>query len=141
MALLVGPPRELAFAREARPLRVPSLRNDRLDAEVPASRPFSGPSNSGGAPVVYTTADLDIVPAVLIYPQLPSVPPRHLRNNLSVLDIIVNESGQVHRVKLVSIVNRLNDRMMVSAAKAWRFSPALRNGQPVKYRIQVPLTQ
>ena len=73
--------------------------------------------------------------------KLPSVPPRHLTvDQLGVLDLIISETGEVEHVKLISIANRFQERMIVAAAKAWRFRPALKDGQPVKYRIRVRVT-
>jgi hypothetical protein len=31
--------------------------------------------------------------------------------------------------------------MMVSAAKAWRFRPATKDGRPVRYTLRIPITQ
>ena len=56
------------------------------------------------------------------------------------LDMIISETGEVEHVKLISIANRFQERMIVAAAKAWRFRPALKGGQPVKYRIRVRVT-
>jgi hypothetical protein len=54
--------------------------------------------------------------------------------------MLVSESGRVERVRLQSARSTLHERMLVSAAKAWRFRPAVRDGVPVKYvaRIAVP---
>ena len=80
-------------------------------------------------------------PLGLVQPQLPSVPPRHLTvDQLGVLDLIISKTGEVEHVKLISIANRFQERMIVAAAKAWRFRPALKDGQPVKSRIRVRVT-
>jgi hypothetical protein len=42
--------------------------------------------------------------------------------------------------RLVPTSARLQDRVMVSAAKTWRFTPARRDGQPVRYRLHMPIT-
>jgi hypothetical protein len=54
-------------------------------------------------------------------------------------DIIVDEKGDVEFVKLHSPMHRYQDRMLVAAAKAWKFRPALLNGTPVKYRLQISI--
>jgi hypothetical protein len=46
----------------------------------------------------------------------------------------------VEQVRLISTSNRFQDRMIVSAAKAWQFEPAMKNGQPVRYRTQIRIT-
>ena len=39
-------------------------------------------------------------------------------------------------MKLVTPPKRMTDMLMLSGAKTWRFSPALKNGQPVRYRTE-----
>ena len=90
---------------------------------------------------VYGARDIDVKPAELIYQQFPSqyietVPNAHPGQ----LDILVLEDGTVGEVRLRPDSNRLQDRMLISAAKAWRFRPASRAGRPVKFRLLVPIT-
>jgi hypothetical protein len=90
---------------------------------------------------VYGARDIDVRPAELIYQQFPSqyietVPNAHPGQ----LDILVLEDGTVGEVRLRPDSNRLQDRMLISAAKAWRFRPASRAGRPVKFRLLVPIT-
>ena len=42
-------------------------------------------------------------------------------------------------VKLHTPLNRYHERMIVSAVKAWRYSPALRAGKPVRFRLTIPI--
>ena len=80
-------------------------------------------------------------PPVLVYPQLPTKPlGGTILSELGALDILVLEDGTVAEARLIPQSDRLQDRMMVSAAKAWRFRPALKNGRPVRYRVRVPIT-
>ena len=44
-------------------------------------------------------------------------------------------------VRLRAAEARLEDRMMVSAVKAWRFKPAVKDGQPVRYRVRIPISK
>jgi hypothetical protein len=90
---------------------------------------------------VYGARDIDVKPAELVYRQFPSeyietVPNAHPGQ----LDILILEDGTVAEVRLRPDSNRLQDRMLISAAKAWRFRPATRAGRPVKYRLLVPIT-
>jgi hypothetical protein len=89
---------------------------------------------------VYQFGDPGVVPAVLIYPKLPETPP--LPNRVGTLDLIVDISGQVERVRLrnTTAERRYRDYMMLAAAKAWQFEPARKDGAPVRYRIAIPLT-
>ena len=88
---------------------------------------------------VYSVRDQDVEPPALAYPQLPTALEED-RPSGSYLEMLVSESGRVERVRLQSARSTLHERMLVSAAKAWRFRPAVRDGVPVKYvaRIAVP---
>ena len=119
----------------------------------PVAPPPSGPSatppgtDGPGEPVqvtslrVYSNEDTGIDPPVLVSPQLPSEPPEGTAPDaVGFVDLIVNEQGLVDRVSLVSPANRFQERMLVWAAKGWRFRPALRDGVPEKYRTRVRVT-
>jgi TonB family protein len=86
---------------------------------------------------VYTPADRDVVPARLQRPQMPKEPAPG--SDTGYFDILVDEQGSVEEVRLLSPTRRYYDRMLVAAAKAWKFTPARLNGQPVKYRVRVPI--
>jgi hypothetical protein len=86
---------------------------------------------------VYSAAEPDVIPARLTRSQLPHEPSPN--DETGYFDIIVDERGEVEFVKLLSPTRRYQDRMLVAAAKAWKFSPALLNGTPVKYRLQIPI--
>lgn len=126
------------------------------------AEPSTGPSRSGsavgtgarrgGAVVapendaakdsnVFSSEDADVQPPRLVRPQLPSEPPPGTpEQDVGTLELLVDESGAVRHVRLISPRNRYQERMLVAAAKAWKFLPALRNGEPVKYRTRVRLT-
>jgi TonB family protein len=70
-------------------------------------------------------------------PQLPQQPAPGA--DTGVFDILVDEFGDVETVRLTSPAHRYYDRMLVAAAKAWKFKPATLNGQPVKYRVRIPI--
>jgi outer membrane biosynthesis protein TonB len=72
---------------------------------------------------------------------MPEVPMRGVPiTALGALEIVVGVDGLVVSARLVPTSNRYQDRMMVSAAKTWRFAPARRYGQPVRYRLLMPIT-
>jgi hypothetical protein len=90
------------------------------------------------APRVYSSEDTTVMPAAFVRPQLPSGP--QPGPSTGYFDLTVDESGNVVTVRLVSPAGRYEERSLVSAAKAWRFRPALLEGHPVKYRMRVPIT-
>jgi len=52
----------------------------------------------------------------------------------------VDEQGDVEQVRLISPANRFHERMIVSAAKMWKFRPAFKDGHPVRYREKIRIT-
>ena len=81
------------------------------------------------------------VPPTLIRAQMPQVPIGGVPIlGQGALEILVGDDGQVVSARLVPNSHRYQDRMMVSAAKTWQFAPARRYGQPVRYRLQMPIT-
>ncbi len=91
--------------------------------------------------IVYSSADADVQPPVLVRPQLPKKLPEGVSNDRpGNLHLLVLEDGTVGEAQLIPASNRLQDRLLISASKAWQFRPAQRSGQPVKYRILIPIT-
>ena len=84
---------------------------------------------------VYSSADSDVEPPQMLYPSLP--PAISNSADVNVMEVFVSERGQVERVRLVSMARRMTDMMLLSGAKTWRFAPASRDGQPVRYRMVV----
>jgi protein TonB len=86
---------------------------------------------------IYTAADLDVVPPILLSRDLSSW--RQSRQPyVDLVEVMVSQDGGVERIKLVSEPRRMIDMMALSAAKMWRFDPALKDGEPVRYRLVVP---
>lgn len=93
---------------------------------------------------IFSDTDADVSPARLLRPQLPTqvrpgsselIPP------IGVLELVVNEHGKVERVSLRSRSNRLNEKMLLAAGKAWSFEPARLDGLPVRYLVRVAITE
>jgi len=51
------------------------------------------------------------------------------------LEMLISREGEVETVKLHTPLNRYHERMIVSAAKAWRYRPASKDGKPVRFRL------
>ena len=120
-------PRGLAQAPEAVPL-------------VPASREYVIAPRENEATTIYSAADADVQPPVMMYPSLP--PTVFVARNADVtvvnrMELVIAPDGTVERVKLVNGPTRMPDMMLLSGAKLWRFTPALRNGEAVRYRTMV----
>jgi hypothetical protein len=87
---------------------------------------------------VYSASDAGVTPPAALSRQLPSAPPAGVPPRLvGRLEMLINQKGAVDFVKLHTPLNRYHERMIVSAAKAWRYTPALKSGKPVRYSLQI----
>lgn len=87
---------------------------------------------------VYSPADSSVAPPIGIRPQLPRVLPEDIqKENLSQIELIILPDGRVGSVKLIGARKSVLEAMLLSAAKAWKFQPATRDGRPVSYRKTV----
>lgn len=90
---------------------------------------------------LYSAEDPDVVPPVLLRPQIASGPRVDTEPSHAEIELVVNEEGSVTEVRMRSDGElNLNDRMLVAAAKAWRFRPAVKDGRPVRYTLTIPVT-
>jgi hypothetical protein len=84
----------------------------------------------------------DVRPPVLRWPQLRqplgSTP---ITADTPYLELLINETGTVEKVQLRAADTSFHERMIISAAKAWVFYPATKNGRPVKYQMKVPILE
>jgi hypothetical protein len=99
--------------------------------------PPAAPSKPSG-PVIYAVEDEGVVPPGDIERRLP---PWDATNRAlaatarrGILEVIINERGLVESAVLRSPVSPLYDPQLIEAAKKWRFTPATKNGKPVKFR-------
>ena len=92
---------------------------------------------SDGEPV-YSREDPDVKPPRILRQQLPSAPAPNALTGY--LEFVVDTQGNVESLVLISPTTRFHDLMLVAAAKAWKFRPALFDGRPVKYRMRVAIT-
>ena len=104
------------------------------DAGTPATASPAGAEPSGEA--VYSSASSGVEPPVPISP-LPATGLNPTVESTGTIELLVNEEGNVANVRLVSSPSRMQPMMLLSAAKTWKFRPAVRDGRPVKYRLRV----
>jgi hypothetical protein len=95
-------------------------------------------------PVTYSARDVDVAPPTVVFPQfllLADTGP--YREDLPIIEIVVNKDGRVDFVKAQAAPHSLGEYMQVtttlSAAKSWRFQPAVKDGQLVRYRALMVL--
>jgi len=108
-------------------------------APVPAPASPTAPERTAAvAPRVYLAGSTGVVPPVAISKSLPPFPrgtaPALPLNQVGVLDIVVNELGNVSEVTVRKSVHPLYDQKLVASVRTWRFKPATKDGKPVSFR-------
>jgi hypothetical protein len=92
-------------------------------------------------PRVYTAADADTMPPQAINRAMPGWKPPNLlvaqRSFRGVLEVIVDEQGIVEWAGMSKPSFPSYDTDLIAATKTWRFRPATKNGEPIKYRLAV----
>jgi hypothetical protein len=92
-------------------------------------------SQSGGqAERIYVSTDADVTEPVALGSSLPpAVQPGTRPQQLAMLELIIDGQGTVESARYIGPAQHYRDRWWISAAKAWLFKPATRNGTPVKF--------
>jgi hypothetical protein len=85
---------------------------------------------------IYSKDDPDVVPARLLYGQ-NSAAENSTITDINTMELVISKLGSVEQVKLTAPPKRMTDMLLLSGAKMWKFSPAMKNGQPVRYRTLV----
>jgi len=94
-------------------------------------QPSEGPFDSE----VYAIGANGVTPPVGVRPQLPQqLPPTVDRASLSRIELIIARDGSVESAKLLGNRRDVQGGMFLSAAKAWEFRPATKDGVAVRYR-------
>jgi hypothetical protein len=119
----------------------------RVRPRTPATPAPTAAAASAATPVappdltIYTAADTDVTPPRAIGSHQPAAPAGGARpDELPEVELVVSPAGEVESVRLVTPQAGVRPAMMLSAIKSWRFDPATRKGQPVRYRLLMRLT-
>jgi hypothetical protein len=134
---VIGSPVETRSSgrRRLRPL-VPVLVQPPASAELSARRADEIERETVRL-TIYSSKDADVEPPVLLYPQIPANLMLAGESRVNIMELLIAESGSVEQVRLIAGPTRLPDVMLLSGAKAWRFKPASREGEAVRYRALV----
>jgi hypothetical protein len=93
------------------------------------------------ASIIYSPQDTDISPPVAIRSTGIATDGINPHQNVLLIEILVNATGGVESVRArqrpATIGTAVQSHMALSVVKTWRFRPARKDGQPVKYRTIV----
>ena len=103
---------------------------------VASERP--APAAAGSGPVAYREGDADVVPPVPLKQTLPQwVVPQGTRPGAwqpeGVLEVTIDESGNVVNAILRKPFNPSYDAQLLKAAMGWKYEPARKSGVPVRF--------
>jgi protein TonB len=100
-------------------------------------------ANGSGDPVdaLFSMADLDQVPRVIYQPG-PTIndPLRKKAPGTVYILFIVDQSGRVENPLVQKSSDPVFENPALAAVKQWKFEPGKRNGQPVRFRMRVPIS-
>jgi TonB family protein len=119
---------ELAAAAAA----PPPAPKEELAPEPPAPAAPVAPA----APSIYTAEEPGIVPPVTIRQEVPAVPASIARmiRSQGMVDLTIDEQGRLVSIVLRASLHPVYDRMLVEAARHWKYKPAMLNGVAVPFR-------
>lgn len=117
-------------------------------APAPPPKPATPPPPAAPVPPalpadhVFTTADREVVPPVPVKQDVPRVPASitSQTRERGLMEIEIDERGRVTEIAFKARLHPLYDSQLISAAKDWRYRPAMLNGKPVRYRKLVQIT-
>jgi TonB family protein len=100
----------------------------------------AGPAASSALPlrVVYSADDPGVTAPIAIKQALPpwpqAIPKAAVRGRRAVLDITINEAGNVESVNVRESIVGWYDEALVKEAMGWSYKPASKEGAPVRFR-------
>jgi TonB family protein len=133
---------DLAVAATAPPPEAPKP----VTVPAPAPAPPPAPVVPKPDPLhVYNVSDKEVTGPVSLRQDLPPLNPaiRLQARDKGVIEVVINEQGRVEAATIRQAVFPTYDTQLLSAARDWRYQPAMLNGQPVKFRkmIQINVTR
>ena len=108
-----------------------------IAATAPAAPPAPAPAATAAAPAatrIFTVTDANIVPPTIIRQALPPFPRKPLTTIQGVVEVVIDEKGEVEAATIRNSMDPKYDNMALAASRNWRYQPATREGVPVKFR-------
>ena len=134
--------RDLARAAAVPPAPPAALPSAVAPAAAPGPSPSDPAATSAPGPDAprpfYTADDSGVTAPVPIKQGLPpwpqGIPKSTVRGRRAVLDILINEAGNVESVVVRESIVGWYDDALIKEAKGWSYKPANKAGAPVRYR-------
>jgi hypothetical protein len=98
---------------------------------VPVAPP---PPPPPAPPHVFSGDDKNVIPPSVINQTLPLFPGPVVVPRSGILEVLINEDGEVESAVMTDSVTSGYDRLVLAATRTWRYKAASANGHPVKYR-------
>jgi hypothetical protein len=114
-----------------------------VNASAVASTPTATPAMNAR---VYDATSKDVTPAVLVTPLVYSPLPTGVRKEslAGAIQVRITQSGSVDTVKYTLVPKSVGEAGFItwalSIAKTWHYEPAMKDGQPVRYQVLVPIS-
>ena len=117
-------------------------------APAAASANMSAPAVATPPPApdparTYTGDDAGVVPPMVVSRRTPAWQPRNdiekRREFRGVLDLVIDEAGDVTSAVLGKSIHPVYDRELVDRSRTWKFRPATKDGVPVRYRMRIEI--
>jgi protein TonB len=97
--------------------------------------------SGGDVEQLFSMSDLDQKPRVIYQPSpQPSAQLQKLAPATVTIVFVVDQRGRVENPIVQSSSNPAFDAPAIAAVKQWKFEPGKRNGEPVRFRMRVPIT-
>ena len=113
-------------------------------AAAPPPAPAPAPVVAAAPPKVikevYSTAEAGVTPPVIVKQSLPPFPRDLVSRGGGVLEVLINQTGSVESAIMRSPINPRYDSIVLLAARAWKYQPAMVDGTPVKFRKFINIT-
>lgn len=134
--------RDLSKATAADVPASPAASTSNAPAPTPAAPTATGVDRKPEPARIYTGEDAGIVPPVIVSRRTPIWTPNEIEKRKEfrgVLELVVDEAGDVASAGLQSSIRPTYDRQLIAAARTWKFRPAMKDGVPVKYRVTIEI--
>jgi hypothetical protein len=112
---------------------------DTAPAKQTVEQPVTSGASSASAAnilVIYTAADEDVVPPVALTHAVPPwIPSRAdaAQDFHGTLELLIDEQGKVVSASVRASIHPIYNNVLVRAARGWTFTPARKQGVPVRY--------